>query len=579
MRAIDGQRTTRRRSGTHLSRRGLAEVEALEPGDLLLAAGGDLVEVVLHRGREPVVDQIGEVVLEQADDGEGGEGGDERCPLFPDITTVLDRADDAGVGRGPADPELFQATHERGLGVARRRLGGVVLHLEALAGDILAGAEPGQAHVLVAAPVRSALVVFVLVLAVDGEEPGIGDDGARRDKGRRRPRRGDRRVASRRRLDARPGARPGRVVHLRGDGPLPDELVEPPLFAAELAPDLGGGAEAVAGGPDRLVSLLGVFHPAPVHPRGARDRMVSVKGAGLFPGGSDCGVRQRRRVGSHVGDVPALIQVLGDLHRPLGRKAQLAGGLLLKRRGDEGSSRRAPVRALLDAGDFELGTVQRRDQPGGRGLIEEDDLVRRGERPCGGEVLSGRDLAAADLDQARGKGLCLGGETALHAVPAGRAESHAFALAFHDDPRGDALHPTRRQALGDLAPQHRRDLVAVEAVEDTPGLLGIDQAPVELTRMLDRRSDGCRGDLVEDHAHHRDPGRENLGQVPCDRLPLAVLVCREVDLARGRDEAAQLCHLVPLLARHDVQGLEVVVYVDPESSPGLGLEGGGDVGC
>ena len=46
---------------------------------------------------------------------------------------------------------------------------------------------------------------------------------------------------------------------------------------------------------------------------------------------------------------------------------------------------------------------------------------------------------------------------------------------------------------------------------------------------------------------HRDPGREHLGEVPGDRLALAVLVCREVDLARLADEAAELGHLFALL--------------------------------
>src|SRR5205823_8051731 len=68
----------------------VAEVEAAEPGDRLLLAVGYLVEVVLHAGREPVVDQIGEVALEQPDHGEGDERGDERAPLLPDVTTVLD---------------------------------------------------------------------------------------------------------------------------------------------------------------------------------------------------------------------------------------------------------------------------------------------------------------------------------------------------------------------------------------------------------------------------------------------------------------------------------------------------------
>ena len=60
-----------------------AEVEAGQPGQRLLAARGDLVEVVLHRGGEAVVDQVGEVALEQPDHGEGGEAtGTSAVPFF-----------------------------------------------------------------------------------------------------------------------------------------------------------------------------------------------------------------------------------------------------------------------------------------------------------------------------------------------------------------------------------------------------------------------------------------------------------------------------------------------------------------
>ena len=77
---------------------------------------------------------------------------------------------------------------------------------------------------------------------------------------------------------------------------------------------------------------------------------------------------------------------------------------------------------------------------------------------------------------------------------------------------------------------------------------------------------------------HRDPGREHLGEVPGDRLAFAVLVGREVDLARVADEAAELGDLLALLPRDDVKRLEVVVDVDAEARPRLGLEGRRDVG-
>ena len=102
--------------------------------------------------------------------------------------------------------------------------------------------------------------------------------------------------------------------------------------------------------------------------------------------------------------------------------------------------------------------------------------------------------------------------------------------------------------------------------------MGIDEATVELAGVLDGGPDGGWRDLVEHHPQHRDPGREHLGKVPRDRLALTVLVGREIDLARCADEAAELRDLFPFLARHDIQRLEVVVHVDAETSPWLGLE-------
>src|SRR6185436_911664 len=60
------------------------------------------------------------------------------------------------------------------------------------------------------------------------------------------------------------------------------------------------------------------------------------------------------RVGPHVGDeadvpvgrVDALVQALGDAHRPLGAETELAARLLLERRG--GERRRGAALALLD---------------------------------------------------------------------------------------------------------------------------------------------------------------------------------------------------------------------------------------
>src|SRR5690606_39411037 len=68
-----------------------------------------------------------------------------------------------------------------------------------------------------------------------------------------------------------------RVLHLRGDGPLPDQLVQPELVTGQ--PGLGGRTETVTRRADRLVRLLRVLDLARVGARlRGQDRKSVVEG-------------------------------------------------------------------------------------------------------------------------------------------------------------------------------------------------------------------------------------------------------------------------------------------------------------
>ena len=176
---------------------------------------------------------------------------------------------------------------------------------------------------------------------------------------------------------------------------------------------------------------------------------------------------------------------------------------------------------------------------GGRGLVRagstRPSTGRGGEPAVVAEVLA---RCQALHRRARrgwpGRRLVLGGvgvvERGLQVPPGGRVERHALPLPLHHDTGGHRLHATGREPGHDLLPQHRRDLVAVEAVEDAAGLLGVDQAAVELAGIVDGVLDRLGGDLVEHHPPDRDLGVEHLEQVPGDGLPLAVLIRRQVEL-------------------------------------------------
>ncbi len=134
-------------------------------------------------------------------------------------------------------------------------------------------------------------------------------------EGDRAPRRGELGVGVGRGAgDAHGHGSPGGVGHLRGDRPLPDEVVEPQVVARELPGQRVGGAEPVAGRADGLVGLLGVLDLAGVRPRRLRKVLLAVELGDLGARRGERGLRQRRRVGAHVGDVAALVETLGDPH-------------------------------------------------------------------------------------------------------------------------------------------------------------------------------------------------------------------------------------------------------------------------
>ena len=145
-------------------------------------------------------------------------------------------------------------------------------------------------------------------------------------------------------------------------------------------------------------------------------------------------------------------------------------------------------------------------------------------------------------------------------------EAVDLALALDDEAHGDRLDAPGRQAAADLARQERAERVADEPVDDPPRLLGVDEVHVDLARVGERLADGRLGDLVEGHPPRLgrgDVGR--LGDVPGDRLALAVEVGGEVD--RGRTPLAAFSMSATCLRRSseiDVLGLEIVVDVDAE---------------
>ena len=147
-----------------------AEVEPAQPGHPGRLTAGDLVEALLHPRGEVVVDQAGEVPLQQGHHGEGQERGDQRGALLEHIAPVEDRAEDRGVRGRPPDLPVFQLLDQARLGVARRGPGHVAGRGQ-LAGQRVALGERRQAALPVVA-----LGVVLDVLHVGLQEPVERDD-------------------------------------------------------------------------------------------------------------------------------------------------------------------------------------------------------------------------------------------------------------------------------------------------------------------------------------------------------------------------------------------------------------------
>ena len=142
-----------------------------------------------------------------------------------------------------------------------------------------------------------------------------------------------------------------------------------------------------------------------------------------------------------------------------------------------------------------------------------------------------------------------------------------FALA--DDPHGDGLDAAGRESPFHLVPEDGADLVAHEAVENPPGLLGLVSVLVQGQGILDRCKHRVLRQVVEEHPVDLLALCPDLvGDVPGDGFALAVGVRGEVDRVGRPGGFLQFGDDFLLGLEHLVGGVEVVLDIDPEGVPG-----------
>ena len=342
-----------------------------------------------------------------------------------DVAAVLQHLQDRGIGRGPADAELFHALDQRGFREARRRFGEMLGDGEVLPLQRLALAHGGQAaRILVVAVVVAAFLVE-REKAVEFHDlaGGAQFQHARAGLGR----------------DIDGGALHLGRFHLARDGADPDQFIKPGLIGIETAAHLGGPARQV-GGADGFVGFLRVLGLGLILARRFRHIGVAVILADHLARLGDRRAVDLHAVGTHIGDeagglaadVDAFIEPLRDPHGMRRRKAELAAGFLLQRRGGEGRLRIAPRRLGLDGGNREIGGLDRLLQVFGfRAGADVEPL----------------DLLAVGADQPRLEGVAARRRQGRDQRPVfARNEFFDFEFAVADQPQRHRLHAARPSA-------------------------------------------------------------------------------------------------------------------------------------
>ena len=276
------------------------------------------------------------------------------------------------------------------------------------------------------------------------------------------------------------------VGHLASHVAAPNEFIEPVLFPRQVRLQVLRGPADVAGA-DGLVSVLGIGLG-----------LIAVGfGVGVPVAAQDerLGLRQgllaeAQGVGTHIGDeahgalpgdVHALVELLGDGHSPPGGHAQLPGSLLLH----GGGGKRGRGAALL------VGALHALHREGGM-------LRLLDHRVHFGLALQFR-LPAVLPVVAGGEGLVPAQEAGVQGPVFLGLERLDLPLPVVHHPGGHGLDPPGGEATADLLPEEGAQLVAHQAVQDAPGLLGVHQVLVNGPGGLDALLDHLFCNLVEGH--------------------------------------------------------------------------------
>eukprot|EP00968_Pinguiococcus_pyrenoidosus_P029249 scaffold8448_cov239-Pinguiococcus_pyrenoidosus.AAC.3 len=566
----------------------------------LALPSSDGVQGLLHGRRETRIDIPREKTLQHAHHGEGHERRLKRglgsllhgssaflVPRRPDghgihvvflqrIAPGIQRVQDRGISAGSPDADTLQLLHHACIIEPRRGIRPLALRsclLQLQSGLLLQAAwQALVARVGGIDPLKS------------GEErylPGATElEGA--------VGRALRRIGLvwklRRNLDSNLGALDNRICHGGSYRAGPDHciqlrgvLVDPSNARTEVQPRWTNG----------LVRFLGVHRPLP--------RLCTLLQAGLrcdvlfsivvsheaLEGRGGLGA-EHRIVRPHVGDMASFVETLRDTHRPrrLPSEATASGAL---QSGCDERLRRLHLLLLLVKLRHGEPLLRQPLAEFLRSLHGQEESIPIRPPPATVEVACLDDPLPVHGCQAtrewRACGVSRQAQRHSERAKVRGPEHHALPLAVHHELQRHRLYATSAQLRRQRLPQDLRQAKARQAIQKPSGFLRLHKSAIQLPRLLERSFQRRLGDLSEGHALEAVVRRrQQLRQVPADGLSLAVSVGGKNYFLRRLRETLQFSDALRLALRHEVKRLKVLVYVDGQRRPALGLLARGDVG-
>ena len=180
------------------------------------------------------------------------------------------------------------------------------------------------------------------------------------------------------------------------------------------------------------------------------------------------------------------------------------------------------------------------------------------------EILAAGDPFSVNGTQPRVEGCARFCSESRLQVPVGsRAKRQSLQFTLDENPNCHRLNSPGRQAWCHFLPKQGAETVAIEPIDNAASFLGGNEVGIEVAGLLDGFLDGLFGDFREHHSLDGHFGLQEFGQMPADTFPFAVLVRRQNEFVGTLEGRLQLGDELLLFLGDDVQGLEVVIDVDP----------------